>query len=105
FQPFSGERLFTPLSSNVVDVTFFTPGTTQRATVSGFGAVFTDVDSSTATQVNVLDAAGNSLGIAAVPASNNGLSFFGVTFNADERIAKVEITLGNAALASTTNDD
>src|SRR6266498_4688225 len=44
FQTFSPQRLFTSLGSNILDVNFFIPGTSTVATVSGFGAVFTDVD-------------------------------------------------------------
>jgi hypothetical protein len=46
FTTFSPSRLFTPVGSNVTDGSFFVPGTTgaSPATVSGFGAVFTDVD-------------------------------------------------------------
>ena len=46
FTTFSPSRLFTPVGSNVTDGSFFVPGTTgaSPATVTGFGAVFTDVD-------------------------------------------------------------
>jgi hypothetical protein len=50
FQPFSPLRLFTPVGSNITEASFFIPGTSAlargavRATVSGFGAVFSDVD-------------------------------------------------------------
>ena len=46
FQPFSGERIFHARFSNEIEILFFIPGTTIPATVSGFGAVFCDVDSS-----------------------------------------------------------
>src|SRR5437868_2763881 len=39
FQTFSQQRLFTALSSNVLDVNIFVPGSNTPATVSGFGAV------------------------------------------------------------------
>ena len=43
---FSPSRLFTPVGSNITEALVFVPGTNGavRATVSGFGAVFTDVD-------------------------------------------------------------
>jgi hypothetical protein len=46
FATFSPSRLFTPVGSNVTEALFFVPGSngTVPATVSGFGAVFTDVD-------------------------------------------------------------
>lgn len=44
FQTFSPQRLFTAVGSNILDVTFFIPGSNTQATVSGFGSVFTDVD-------------------------------------------------------------
>src|SRR5438093_4844762 len=44
FAPFSAQRLFTPIGSNVTDVSFFVPGTTTPATSSAFGAIFSDVD-------------------------------------------------------------
>src|SRR6266496_5429835 len=46
FKPFSNFRLFTPVGSNITDALFFVPGSggNTPATVSGFGAVFTDID-------------------------------------------------------------
>ncbi|MCA1606430.1 MAG: hypothetical protein LC775_13395, partial [Acidobacteria bacterium] len=44
FSTFSPQRLFTALDSTVTFVLFFEPGSLTPATVSGFGAVFTDVD-------------------------------------------------------------
>src|SRR5262249_16081058 len=46
FSTFSPSRLFTPVGSNISEALFFVPNTnvTDRATVSGFGAVLTDVD-------------------------------------------------------------
>jgi hypothetical protein len=101
FQTFSPERLFTALGSTVTDVVFFLPGTTTQAFTSGFGVVFTDVDSPTSTTLQFFDQTGNTLGTFAVPASLSGsqnLSFLGVSFNAGERVARVRITSGNTAL-------
>src|SRR5215467_3661525 len=46
FSTFSPLRLFTPVDSNITKGSFFVPGTNGgvAATVTGFGAVFTDVD-------------------------------------------------------------
>src|SRR5947207_15740553 len=43
FSTFSPQRLFTALDSNITEALFFIPGTTQSASVRGFGVVFTDV--------------------------------------------------------------
>ena len=103
FITFSAQRLFTALGSNVLDVNFFVPGSTTPATTSGFGAVFTDVDLASTTSIQFFDAVGNVLGTFFVPAANNGLSFLGVLFNAGERIGRVRITSGNAALGPNEN--
>jgi hypothetical protein len=100
FATFSAQRLFTALGSNIVDVNFFVPGSTTPATTSGFGAVFTDVDLFAETSIQFFDETDTSLGIYSVPelAGSENLSFFGVLFNAGERIGRVRITSGNAAL-------
>jgi len=96
FKTFSEERLFSPIGSNVVDVTFFVPGTGTPAVTRGFGAVYTDVDLER-THFEYFDRDGKSLGRFAVPLANNGLSFLGVLFDKPV-IARVRIEYGTVAL-------
>jgi PEP-CTERM motif len=103
FSTFSPLRLFVPVDSNVTDGIFSLPGSNGAvpATVSGFGAVFTDVDLADTTRIDYFDAEGDLLHSAAVPTgtdADGSLSFVGVIFDAGERIARVRITTGNAAL-------
>jgi hypothetical protein len=103
FTAFSGERLFAARFSNTIDVYFYVPGTTVPATVSGFGAVFADVDSG-ATDIEYYGADGKKLSGSSLNVANNGLSFLGTSFNAGERVARVEMTLGNQPLQSGSVD-
>ena len=108
FGTFSPQRLFTALGTNVTDVTFFLPGTTTPATVSGFGAVFTDVETLNGTTLQFFTPASVSLGTFSVPVgtvANGSLSFLGVSFNAGEQVGRVRITSGNAALGAAVNDN
>jgi hypothetical protein len=105
FKTFSGERLFSPIGSNIVDLTFFVPGTQTPALVPGFGAIYTDIDTDH-TAFEYFDSTGQSLGQFPVPSANNGLSFLGVAFDRP-RVARVRITYGTVALGpddSLTND-
>ena len=102
FQTFSAERLFAAIGSNVVDVNFFAAGTTAAGSTSAFASIFTDVDLLDTTAIEYFDGT-VSLGRFAVPVANNGLSFLGVRFDGGERITRVRITSGNAALGP--NDD
>jgi hypothetical protein len=116
FRTFSPSRLFTPVGSNVTNVSFFIPGTngTVPAAVRGFGAVFTDVDQpdgrtpidaqTGSTLIEYLDKDSTVLFTSFVPASpgNGNLSFFGIVFG-DARIAAVRIQTGN--VAPGPNDD
>ena len=99
FKTFSPERLFSPIDSNVVDLTFFVPGTSTPAVVSGFGAVYTSVDQEH-TAFEYYDQSGNSLGRFSVPISVDGLSFLGVIFDRPI-VARVRIEYGTAALGPT----
>ncbi len=113
FSAFSQHRLFTPVGSNITETLFFIPGTNgaQAATVSGFGAVFTDVDlpdgsgpgkkqgnRKASTLLEYFGADGNLLFSSFVPSSpgDGSQSFFGILFD-DAVIARVRITTGNAA--------
>jgi hypothetical protein len=105
FKPFSEERMFSPVGSNIVDITFFVPGTDTPGLVRGFGAIYTDVDTEH-TAFEYFDAAGNSLGAFGVPLSNNGVSFLGVVFE-DAVVFRVRVTYGTVSLGpddSTEND-
>ena len=98
--------MFTAVGSTITDVTFFVPGTSGAApaTVSGFGAVFADVDEANISSLQFFDIFGASLGtffVPAVPASNNTFSFLAVHFDAGELIARVRITSGNQLLGPT----
>jgi hypothetical protein len=97
FRTFSPERLFSPIGSNVVDLTFFVAGTATPAVVRGFGAVYTGVDVATSSTFEYFDAAGGSLGRFRVPVSQNGLSFLGVAFLTPV-VRRVQIVYGSAAL-------
>ncbi len=107
FTTFSAQRLFIARNTHIMEVNFVIPGTNIPATVSGFGVVFADVDSATGgnrSVIRVYDKNGRQLSAASAGVLNNGLSFVGISFNAGERIARVVIESGNAAL-SGTNDD
>ena len=96
FKTFSEERLFSPIGSNVVDMTFYVPGTGTPALTRGFGAVYTDVDQER-THFEYFDRDGKSLGNFTVPIANNGLSFLGVVFDRPV-VARARIEYGTAAL-------
>jgi hypothetical protein len=105
FQTFSTPRLFTPLGSNVLDVLFTVPGTTNVfTTTQAFGAVFVDVDLDDTTKMEFFDANGNLLEDAFVTEFNEGLSFLGAIFAPGESIARVRITLGNRAIGPNDGD-
>ena len=100
FATFSAPRLFAVLNSNVMDVLFSIPGNaTVPAGVTGFGSVFTDVDSATSTKLEFYAPDGTLLFERSVPATagNESLSFLGVSFDAGEVVARVHVVSGNAA--------
>ena len=106
FAPFSAQRLFTPIGSNILDISFFLPGTNSAASVSAFGAIFSDVDLANTTSLQLFDRSNISLGTFFVPAagSSQRFSFLGIAFNAGEQIGRVRITNGNAALGAGVLD-
>ena len=101
FATFSPERLFTAKDNTIVEILFFEPGTPNSATVTGFGAVFTDVDRKNITKIEYLDINGNLLSSQFVepgPVQRESLSFLGVAFDAGEEVYMVRITSGDRAL-------
>ena len=106
FSFFSADKIFAANGSNRVTATFEVPTQSgTAATVKGFGIVFSDVDTSGSTFVDILSKPGTLLGrfVAPVRTAGSGLSFLGV-FLPDDTIAKVQINSGNAALGATVND-
>ena len=68
------------------------------ATVSGFGAVFTDVNLPSSTSIQFFGVSNNLLDELFVPPGTvpiGSLSFLGAVGNAGEQIARVRITSGN----------
>lgn len=112
FAPFSAQRLFTPVGSNITDVTFSVPGSNGAigATVGGFGAVFSDVDLPGFTRLQFFDLAGAEIfnqTVAPSAVRTAGLSFLGASGDAGEKIFRVRITSGNVGLGgldSPTSD-
>lgn len=105
FIAFSEKRLFTPVSDNVVTQFFRVPGTKKRATTSGFGAVFVDVDKSHTSFLTLYDFKGCRIAKVAVPPKNRGLSFVGIRVKGVSHgyfnrapVFKAELKLGNRLL-------
>lgn len=106
FSPFSPQRLFTVLGSNVMDVTFFVPGTATPGATKGFGVIFSDVDVAGTTALQFFDINGVSLGTFSALSQPSGFSFLGAYFNdGSTPIARVRITLGNTALGAGVTDN
>src|SRR5579859_3984770 len=101
FKTFSPPKLFSPIGSNIVDLTFFVPGTQTPALVRGFGAVYTNVGTND-TAYEYFDQNGQSLGHFTVPAQHAGLSFLGVVYPT-VLVAHVRVKYGTVALGP--NDD
>jgi len=106
FRTFSPKKLFMPVGSNQVDVTFRLAGTDTPGLVKGFGAVFADVDRPGSTKIEYFDADGALLATVKAPNHTGAqllLSFTGAVFEAPI-VARVRITSGDAALTATIND-
>jgi hypothetical protein len=106
FEPFSAQRLFTSVGSNVIDTRFVVPDSDTAASTNAFGVVFSDVDTEGPTKLEYFEPDGASLGSFDVPATagDETFSFLGVTFDDGEQIARVRITQGGAALATGVDD-
>jgi hypothetical protein len=97
FPAFSQERLFSPVGSNIADIRFYVPGSTTRAVVRGFGAVYVDVDRVENTAFEYFDINDRSLGTYATPVLDKGHVFLGVLFP-EAVVHRVRIEYGNSPL-------
>lgn len=99
-QAFSPPRLFTAINSNITEVSFFVPGTTQAATTSAFGVIFTGVEDDGQTKMEFFDASGNLIyQHDALVAGNKGFSFLGAMATDGAQISRVRLTSGLATIA------
>ena len=108
FNFFSPHRIFTPVGSNITDVTFSVPGTSGAipATISGFGAVFTNVNLPNTSRLEFFDQNNHLLlneSVAQGTVPKGSLSFLGAVATAGEKISRVEITTGTTALGPSDN--
>ena len=105
FGVFSPTKIFSPIGVNVMDVLFQVAGQPTPAQVTGFGAVFSDVDVAGGTTIEFFDAGGTRLATVAAPVRSDaaGLSFVGAKFQ-QAIVARVRITLGTGTLGATVND-
>ncbi len=101
FQAFSPQRLFTAINSNITDVLFFDPGTSDSATTSAFGLIFVDVEIASLTRLEFFDATDTVIfSRYALVGGNQGLSFLGAVASAGEVISRVRITSGANTIVS-----
>lgn len=106
FAFFSATKTFAAVGSNIIDVTFrVRADTSVKGVVTGFGAVFSDVDVRDRTLLEYFDRDDRLLGRHAVPVRRDaaGLSFVGVKFES-ALVARVRITLGTGSLGAGIED-
>lgn len=97
FEPFSQERLFTPVGSTKTIVNFFDPvDQTSPALSTGLGVIFSDVNDFGLTSMSFFDIGGDLLLERDVLATEGDetFSFLGAAFDTPV-VARVEITSGN----------
>ncbi len=102
--PFSKKKALVAANSVISELQFRVAGTATDAFIKGFGIIFSDVDDANSTTLEFYN--GNkSLGVfkAPVKTANGSFSFLGVHFPA-EKITRVKITAGNAAIAAGVKD-
>ena len=102
FADFSPVKTFAAVGSNQMDVTFFVPGSPEKATVTGFGAVFSDVDGK-GSSIQFFDDTGHLLIVVEPKKGKEGFSFAGVVFETPV-VARVRLTLGDGPIGPDAFD-
>lgn len=104
FNAFSPVRTFSTVGVNHYDVVFQVPGQATSATIKGFGVVFSDVDNPNASTIEYFEG-DKSLGVFKAPVRSdaNGISFLGVFFP-ENKVSRVRVTTGNAAIGTNVAD-
>lgn len=102
FAAFSPVKTFAAVGSNQMDVTFRVPGSSEVATVTGFGAVFCDVDTTTSS-IELFDLNGGLLAVASPKKGKEGFSFAGAVFDSPV-VARVRLTVGDGPIGPDAFD-
>lgn len=101
---FSGDKVFANINENEWNALFRAAGTTQAASIKGFGAVFVDVDIPQSSYLEFFHD-DKSLGKFFVPVhdATSNFSFLGVHFN-EQVVTSVRIGHGNGKLVTAEKD-
>lgn len=102
FFPFSLPRLFSSLQDTKIDLTFTVPGNGTKALISGFGAMFIDVNRRSTTSITLKDSNNCVLARRFVKPKPGGISLLGLKLD-QKIVAKVEVQFGNQALDGSSN--
>ena len=105
FVPFSDPKLFAPVGTTQVELTFRIPASDTVAAVRSFGAVVVDVDKANTSRLQAYDRDNRLIADVPVPvrADPDEYSLVGVTFE-EPIIARVVLTLGEAPLGAGVDD-
>jgi len=102
FKAFSKNKLFIAKGSIITEIEFRLPGTNTPAYVSSFGLIFSDVDNPKSTVVRIYEG-DKLLWESSALAADKAFSFVGL-HSTKNKITRVKIISGNAALAKGTLD-
>jgi len=102
FADFSPVKTFAAVGSNQMDVTFRVPGGPEVGTVTGFGAVFSDVDTNSSS-IEFFDLSGARIAVVSPKKGKESFSFAGVVFDTPI-VARVRLTLGDGPIGPDAFD-